>query len=171
LSLRYQIVIAVNALDKCNDNGDIVAIHRLMALGATALGSSRLQVLLIIRPKTPVRFRIQAITLASYDCLVLHNFNPRYVDCNISAYLADFVRCVSSVFFHDLDWPGAETVERLVTQACGLFIWAATAYQFISRGGLRAQDRLRDIFSGVCHESTPKKSLDGIPHSSRKGYS
>ncbi len=170
LPLLYQIVIVVNALDECNDNGNIAAIHKLMALGTTALGSSCLRVLLIISPETPVHFRIQAISPASHDCLVLLNFNLRNVDCNISVYLADFLRCVGSVFLHDSDRPGAEMIKRLVTQACGLSIWAATAYRFMSRGGLRAQDRLRDIFSGVSHESTPKKSIDGIPHGSRKGY-
>jgi hypothetical protein len=157
-----QIVIVIDALDECDNEGDVSAILGLMALGATALGSSCLRVLLTSRPETPVRFGIQAIPPTSRDCLVLHDLNPRDVDRDISVYLTDNLRRVGTVFLHDPDWPGAETIGRLVRQACGLFIWAATAYRFISRGGSSAKNRLLDILSGVSDESTPEKSLDDI---------
>ncbi len=47
-------------------------------------------------------------------------------------------------------------------QASGLFIWAATAYQFICRGGPFADDRLHDVLNGVSDAATPEKSLDSI---------
>jgi hypothetical protein len=162
LSPRDQIVVVVDALDECDDDGDVATILGLMALGATALGSSCLRVLLTSRPETPVRFGIQAIPPASRECLVMHDLNQRDVDRDISVYLTDSLRRVGTVFRYDRDWPGAETIERLVTQACGLFIWAATAYRFIARGKSSARDRLKDILSGISDESTPEKSLDGI---------
>jgi WD40 repeat protein len=162
LPLREQIVIVIDVLDECDNDVDVSAILGLMALGATASGSSCLRVLLTSRPETPVRFGILAIPSASRDCLVLHDLNPRDVDRDISVYLADSLRRVGTVFLYDADWPGVETIDRLVSQACGLFILAATAYRFIARGGSRAQGCLQDILSGVSNESTPAKSHDAI---------
>ncbi len=66
---RKQIVIVVDALDECDNENDIKAILALMPLGARALGSCCLRVLLTSRPETPVRYGIEAMFPANRDCM------------------------------------------------------------------------------------------------------
>ncbi len=154
--------IVVDALDECDSERDTAAILRLLALGAAAEQSQWLRVLLTSRPETRICYGMQNIPQASLDQLILYETEPPIVDRDVSVYLADNLRRVGAVFLCDADWPSAKTLEELVTRAVSLFIWAATAYRFISRGKAFANDRLQDVLREVNDASTPQKSLDGI---------
>jgi hypothetical protein len=60
------------------------------------------------------------------------------------------------------NWPGLRTLHVLVKRAGGLFIWAATAYRYISRGKAFANERLQAVLAGVNEASSPTQSLDSI---------
>jgi hypothetical protein len=53
-------------------------------------------------------------------------------------------------------------LRQLVLDACGLFIWAATACRFIKDSEEFAEDRLDEILKGTGLEGTPEQHLDQI---------
>ena len=56
-----------------------------------------------------------------------------------------------------------ETIRHLVRKAAGLFIWVATASQFIGDGGTHlGPDRLSDILKGSSSDIEPEEELNNI---------
>jgi hypothetical protein len=161
LRVRKPIVVVVDALDECDRDGETAAILSLLELGAAAK-KSWLRVLLTSRPETPIRYGVQSIPSASLTRFELHEIEPPLVDRDISIYLSAKLRHIGMIFMRDPDWPGVEAVDRLVKQAGGLFIWAATAYRFIHGGRALAGSRLQAVFGRASVESAPEKSLDRI---------
>jgi hypothetical protein len=143
------VVVVVDALDECDSERDVGALLGLLALSATACESHLLRVLLTSRPETRIRYRIQTIPKASLDLHVLHDVDRHVIDRDISIYLGDTLRLVGDEFLRDSDWPRMEALDELVVRADGLFIWAATAYRYISQGGAFANDRLQELLRGV----------------------
>jgi hypothetical protein len=119
-------------------------------------------VLLTSRPETSIRFGIQNIPPASLARLALHRIAPSVIDNDISIYLAESLRRIGTAFLRDPHWPDPETLNKLVKQVGGLFIWAATTYRFIYGSGAFANDRRREILTEASDESTPERSLDRI---------
>jgi hypothetical protein len=63
----------------------------------------------------------------------------------------------------DARWPSEEVIKHLVQNASGLFIWAATAFQFIRKGKRFATKRLAIILEGSSTlVISPKKHLNEI---------
>ncbi len=118
--------------------------------------------LLTSRPETPIHYGIQTIPKASLDRLVLHEVDPPVVDSDIFVYLSDNLWRVGHQYLGNPNWPGRRTLNLLVKRAGGLFIWAATAYRYISCGKAFANERLQDVLSGVHGASAPTQSLDNI---------
>ncbi len=155
------LVLVIDALDECHLESETAAILGLLWLGATEKDCS-LRVLLTSRPETPIRYGILAIPSACVDRFVLHEIEPPLVDHDIAIYLEDHLRRIGTAFLRSSDWPGAETVDRLVKQAGGLFIWAATAHRFIYSGKAFATNRLQAVLKGASDDSSPQQSLDRI---------
>jgi hypothetical protein len=161
LSPAKPIVLVIDALDECDRDDESAAILGLLALGATGK-EAWLRILLTSRPETPIRYGIQRIPAASLARLVLHELNPPSVYRDIATYLSDNLRCLGAALMLGPCWPSQETIDRLVNQAGGLFIWAVTAYRYISRGGVFANDRLLEVLGGANDESAPQACLDRI---------
>jgi hypothetical protein len=158
---RKPLVVVVDALDECDRDGDSAAVLGLLALGATGK-ESWLRVILTSRPETPIRYGIQAMPSAGVARFALHEIEAPLVDRDISIYFRHHLRLIGTTFLRRPDWPGASMIEQLVRQAGGLFIWAATAYRFISSGGVFANDRLQEILGGADADLAPQRSLDRI---------
>jgi hypothetical protein len=79
--------------------------------------------------------------LAGVDHFALLESEPPLVVHDIAAHFCHKFRQIGITFFRNSDWPGADMVDLLVKQACGLFLWAATAYHFVKNGGIFANDR------------------------------
>jgi hypothetical protein len=60
------------------------------------------------------------------------------------------------------NWPGEETIRRLVQSAGGLFIWVATTCRFISDGGRFAVRRQSPILQGNASAGPPEEKLNEI---------
>jgi hypothetical protein len=159
---RKPVVIIVDVLDECDSERDTVAILGRLAFSASAEQAQWLRVLMTSRPKTRIRYGIQGISQACLDRLILHEVDAAFINQNISVNLADNLCRIGAELLYDADWPGAKTLDELVTQAGGLFIWAATDYRFISHGKAFAKDRLQDVLRGISDPSAPQLSLDSI---------
>jgi hypothetical protein len=59
-------------------------------------------------------------------------------------------------------WPGEQALRRLVINASGLFIWAATAYRFIYEGRHRVAKRLSMMLESSTSTRTPEHHLNDV---------
>ncbi|KAF2008283.1 hypothetical protein BU24DRAFT_445587 [Aaosphaeria arxii CBS 175.79] len=159
-SLSY--VLIVDALDECANENDIQIIVQLLG-EARSLERVRLRVFLTSRPEVPIRHGFFQIPDAEHQDFLLHNISPSIVDNDISLFLHHYLRIVGQERGLDVDWPGPETIKQLVRRACGLFIWAATAWRFIRDGKKFAARRMETILaSNSSTAAAPEKHLNEI---------
>jgi hypothetical protein len=137
-------ILVVDALDECDDDHNIRIVLHLLA-EARALETVRLRVFLTSRPETPIRYGFCQIPDTEHQDFVLHNISPSIVDHDISAFLEYNISGIRQEFHPAVNWPGEQDIGRLVHNASGLFIWAATACRFIREGRKFAADRLAMI--------------------------
>jgi hypothetical protein len=156
------LILVVDALDECDGDSNIRIIVQLLA-EARSLTRVRLRVLLTSRPEVPVRRGFYQVPEAGHQDVVLHNISRPIVDHDITLFLKYKFLRISQEEDLDDDWPGAEAIGSLVWKASGLFIWAATAYRFISEG-LIVEERLRILLEGDNYHGlpTPEAHLDSI---------
>jgi hypothetical protein len=159
-SAQSSYILIIDALDECEGESDIRIILQLLA-EARSLKSVRLRVFLTSRPEIPIRYGLRQVPDAEYQDFVLHNISPSIVDHDISIFLEYNLRLISQEHSLDAGWPGVEVTRRLVHNASGLFIWAATACLFI-REGLFAEERLRILLEGGISAATPEEHLNRI---------
>ncbi|CZR68414.1 related to WD40-repeat protein (notchless protein) [Phialocephala subalpina] len=131
-------VLIVDALDECDKEEHIWIILQLLAEART----------------------LKTVRLRDF---VLHNISPSIINHDISIFLRynlDFIAGERSL---GPGWPGEQIVNRLVCNASGLFIWAATACRFIREGKLFAAKRLDMILeSSSTAINAPEKHLNKI---------
>ena len=155
-------ILAVDALDECDDQKHIQIILQLLA-EARLLKRVRLRVFLTSRPETPIRYGFHQIPETEHQDFVLQNISPDIVDHDISLFLEHNLRLIRQQRSLDAGWPGEHVVKCLVQNASGLFIWAATACRFIHEGKQFAAKRLATILKGSnTSATTPEMHLDQI---------
>ncbi|EUC27565.1 hypothetical protein COCCADRAFT_9868 [Bipolaris zeicola 26-R-13] len=125
--------------------GNIRIIVQLLAEVRSSLTGARLRVLLTSRLEVPIRHGFQTIADSEHKDVILHNISPSIVDHDIGLFLEYHLRIIAGECCQADDWPGVETIRRLVQSACGLFIWAATACRFVREGGQFVTSRLRAV--------------------------
>jgi hypothetical protein len=159
---RASYVLVVDALDECDDENKIQIILELLA-EAQSLKTVRLQVFLTSRPEIPIRHGIHRIPQAEHQDLVLHNVPPTIINHDIYLFLEYNLGIIRQEWSLGADWPGEVALRQLVLNACGLFIWAATACRFIREGKQFARRRLDTILKGGSSAITaPEKHLNEI---------
>jgi hypothetical protein len=156
------LILVVDALNECDSDSNIRIIVQLLG-EARSPTRARLRVLLTSRPEVPIRHGFYQVPEAEHQDVVLHNISRSIVDYDISLFLKYTFLRISQEEDLDDDWPGAEAIGSLVQKASGLFIWAATAYRFISEG-LIVEERLRILLKGDSYHGvpTPEAHLDSI---------
>jgi hypothetical protein len=78
-------VLAVDALDECDNDGNVRIIIRLLS-EARAFKTVRLRVFLTSRPEIPIRYGFHQIPDSEHQDFVLHNISPSIVDHDISVF-------------------------------------------------------------------------------------
>ncbi|KAF2464362.1 putative WD-repeat protein [Lindgomyces ingoldianus] len=155
-------VLVVDALDECDDDNNTRAIVKLLA-EAQSLKTVRLRVFLTSRPEIPIQSGFHQVPDAEHWDLVLHNISPSIVDQDIYVFLEYNLGHIGQERGLDPGWPGKDIVTRLVHNASGLFIWAATACRFICEGKRFAVKRLDTLIHSSSKASTaPEKHLNVI---------
>ncbi|OCL03660.1 hypothetical protein AOQ84DRAFT_418461, partial [Glonium stellatum] len=160
-SPQSPLVLVVDALDECNDEKDIRMIIQLLA-EARSLTRVRLRIFMTSRPEIPIRHGVYQIPEAGHQDFVLHNISPAVVDHDISLFLEHNFGTIRAERAFSADWPGDLVIRRLVQNACGLFIWAATACRFVSQGKQFAKRRLSIILKEEASSTAPEKTLNEI---------
>jgi hypothetical protein len=158
----YPYVLIVDALDECENDKNIQAIVQLL-VEARSLETLRLRVFLTSRPEIPIRSGFHQVPDTEHQVFVLHNISPSTVDHDISLYLQYDLSLIGQERCLDAGWPGREIITRLVLNASGLFIWAATACRFIREGKQFAAKRLDRIIHSTSNAATaPEMHLGEI---------
>jgi len=155
-------ILVVDALDECNDERHIRNILQLLA-EVLLLKTVRLRVFLASRPEVPIRHGFDKMPKAERQDFVLHNISPAAVDRDISTFLEHNLSDIRQEYYLEPGWPGEQAIRRLVKNAGGLFIWAATTCRFIREGKGFAPKRLNTILEGSSTSATtPEKHLNKI---------
>ena len=153
-------ILIVDALDECDNENNIGIILQFLA-EARSLKTIRLRVFLTSRPEIPIRHGFYQIEAEHHD-YILHNISPSIVDHDIYIYLENNLRLIGQERSLDASWPGQHTIKRLVQNANGLFIWAATACRFVRDGKRFAVRRLGMILDSSTAVTAPEKHLNEI---------
>jgi NACHT domain len=153
-------VLIVDALDECNNEAHIRIILQLLA--EARLLKIRLRVLITSRPEVPIRFGFRQIPHAEHHNFILHDIEPVIVDQDIFTFLRHEIGSIGQEWTLGTSWPGEEALRKLVVNASGLFIWAATACRFIREGREYAAKRLLMMLEGNTSTLGPEHHLNNI---------
>jgi hypothetical protein len=154
-------VLVVDALDECDDNN--IQIILFLLTEVRLLAKVRIRVFLTSRPEIPIRYGFRQIPDEEHQDFVLHNISTSIIDHDITVFLKHHLNVIRRECSLDDDWPGEDIIRQLVQNACGLFIWAATACRFIRQGKRFATKRLHTILnSSGSYAIEPERHLDEI---------
>ncbi|OWY43226.1 putative WD-repeat protein [Alternaria alternata] len=157
------LVLVIDALNECDDDNDIRVIIGLLA-EAQLLSGPKMRVFLTSRPEVAIRHGFYDVPNTLHQCFVLHHIASSVVDADIELFLKHNLAITGREQRLPADWPGSEIIAKMVQRASGLFIWAATAHNFIRLGGKRfAARRLNSIIKDDSDPQVePEKHLDTI---------
>ncbi|THW31539.1 WD40 repeat-like protein [Aureobasidium pullulans] len=125
-------VIVIDALDECNDASDIRTILKLIVL-FNGLQKLKLRVFVTSRPELPIRHEFQDMQDNIRHVVILHEIPQHTIAHDIEAFFrSEFEELASTMRNNDRqDWPGDESICKLVNMAVPLFIFASTVCRFV----------------------------------------
>jgi hypothetical protein len=124
-------VMVVDALDECEDENDVRALIPLLSRVIEAK-NIHVRLLVVSRPDPPIRDGFATMDQDLVRSLSLDEQNPKTVDDDIRLYLVDRFQTIQvRQGITQLIWPELRSVSRLVRLSAGLFIYAATACDFV----------------------------------------
>jgi WD40 repeat protein len=155
------IAIVVDALDECEGERDIETVIQLLA-EAEKITTVRLRIFLTSRPDYVVRNTFRGSTQIFHRDLILHNIPRHIVDADIRLYLHHELEAKKVALRILRNWPSKQDVDVLVEQACGLFIYAATVYRYVTHSRRLAENRLEQIVQGNGNTGPATSNLDHL---------
>ncbi|EKJ71630.1 hypothetical protein FPSE_08076 [Fusarium pseudograminearum CS3096] len=163
-STEHPILLVIDALDECDDENDIRAIIKFLVTAQT-LKNFHLRILITSRPETPIRHGFNQMSSDQREVFVLEDISPSVINQDIGVYFQNRLKgfCEERGFDDD-SWPDSRSIMKLVENASGLFIWAATACRFICKGSRfsNMEKRLKMLIHGFSSGDGPEKKLDQI---------
>ncbi|GAQ46649.1 WD-repeat protein [Aspergillus tubingensis] len=152
---KNPILIVVDGLDLCPDKEDQRLILRLLS-GITQACENKVLVFVASRPESAIRSQLSRI---QHRRLKLQDIEQRVVDSDISIFLDHEIGKLLAPFEAEPAWNGI--VAYFVRLAQGLFLWAATACQYVrdARNHQIIRQRLRDIEQKSREKGTPTEQL------------
>ncbi|KAM0417445.1 hypothetical protein ACHAPT_012594, partial [Fusarium lateritium] len=160
---KSRVLLVVDALDECDNENDIRAILRILTT-ANSLKNVLLRIFITSRPETTIRHGFNKIPDDEREVFVLQEILRDVVNQDLSVYFQEKLKTIREERGFDDDWPGGRVIKRLVENAYGLFIWAATACRFISEGRRLStiKKRIDKLINGLSSGGGPEQKLDQI---------
>jgi hypothetical protein len=147
------ILIVIDALDECADDGDIRKLLKMANDNSGTLRSTRFRVFITSRPEVPIRLGFRDMDSIVYHDLALHDVSQELINSDIALFFQHaFTLIKKDDECGDLPsgWPTLDDIQILVVKAHKLFIYASTVYRFIKDSGVScAEDTLAVIISPV----------------------
>lgn len=136
--LMSPVVIVVDALDECDQDGDIELLIRLISHSSQP-AFPKLKFFLTSRPELPLRLGFKKIE-GAYEDLILHEVPATIIENDIFTFLEHELSNVRKDYNlskpDDLklpdSWPEKSNIEILMKMAVPLFIFASTTCRFIA---------------------------------------
>src|SRR5258705_1934510 len=157
-------LVIIDALDECKDKNATSTI--LLSLSAFAGRLAPLKCFITSRPVTKVvqGFRNTDL-MKDTGALVLHSIPSNITEKDIRIYLEKRLSCIAQSFALE-SWPSSEALAELVQLSSGLFIFAATAANFIEdQNASNPEEQLKFVLSTVyigSAETSPHRHLDAL---------
>lgn len=129
LSRLRTLAIVIDALDECEDEDDVRWILRLLPQ-ITGLPNLQLRILVTSRPETPIRLGFRSMLQDAHRDFALHEIDRAVTENDIFLFLSHEIEEITKEFGLS-PWANSDDIRDLAFRASGLFIYAATACQFI----------------------------------------
>ena len=159
------IVMVVDALDECDSDRDIHIILNLFRL-ANTLKNIRLRIFITSRPDIYIRRGFLEVPKEERRDMVLQDIPTDLVERDLEIFFRQSFNNIRKERGLTSDWPGDQSISKLVDRSSSLFIWAATACRYVSDGKHFATKRILKLIDGRVHDSRvnlgPEKQLDQI---------
>jgi hypothetical protein len=153
-------VVILDAIDECADQ---MEVSRLITL-ITKYASLPIKFFITSRPEASVRTKLSLVRDGRESVLYLHDIEQEVVRKDIYKYLHDRLAEIPenrNDFQPATEWPPPKELDILVQRADNLFIFAFTAYLYISDLENNPKRRLEELTSQSAG-SMPLVSLDQI---------
>ncbi|KAI9777314.1 MAG: hypothetical protein M1839_008922 [Geoglossum umbratile] len=150
-------IIVIDALDECEQEGDIRVILQLLAR-TKDIKSVLLRILVTSRPELPIHLGFKQMLDGTYQDLVLHEVPKRTIEHDIRLFLEHELREIQKQRSLSPNWPRRDQIQALVELAVPLFIFAATACRYIADRHDNPTKRLEVILQ--CQSATHVSKLD-----------
>ncbi|KAE8397387.1 hypothetical protein BDV37DRAFT_289476 [Aspergillus pseudonomiae] len=154
------IVIVIDALDECDREDDIQVILRHL-FKLQAIKSVHLRVFLTSRPELPIRHGFKQDT--NHQDLVLHQLPAPVIEHDIRVFLEYKLSNIRDERALSPNWPGKESIEKLVKMAVPLFIFAATLCRFVGDRDWLPEKRLAAVLQDEAVTATSDMDRTYIP--------
>jgi hypothetical protein len=151
------MVIVINALGECEEDGDIRLILQLLPQ-LRNLTAIPIRVLLTSRPDLPIRLGFLRIESDDHKDLVLHDTPIEVIKNDISLFFDHRLEKIRTERSLPIDWPGDRDLQRLVALSVPSFIFAATICRIFEDSVWDPADSLTEILT---HQNG-KSKLNGI---------
>ncbi|KAJ5166258.1 NACHT and WD40 domain protein [Penicillium canariense] len=139
-------VIIIDALDECERDDEISIILGLLPK-LQEVRTINLRVFLTSRPDLPVRLGFSKIK--DYQYIALHDMPVASTEYDISLFFNHHLQNIRIDQELPDDWPGPESLRRLVKLSVPLFIFAATVCRIFKDPQWDPTDSLATIFAGT----------------------
>jgi hypothetical protein len=159
--VRKPLVIVIDALDECDGEKDIQRVIQLLA-DAQVLRIVRIRVLLTSRPEKHVLHGFSKVPDSYPWEFVLQDIPKSVVDHDIFVFLEYELKEIGQEWSINPNWPSEHDIKCLVSNASGLFIWAATACRIIREGRQFAAKRLSTLLQSGTSINEPEEQLSRI---------
>ncbi|KAK6500755.1 hypothetical protein TWF506_003518 [Arthrobotrys conoides] len=150
-------VFVIDALDECDNKADVEAIIQLFAR-AKEIKTMVIKVFITSRPELSIQHNFQTLAVDRRKELILHDVETPIISNDIAIFLRNELGEIGRQYKFPSGWPGSENIQRLVEQAAGVFIYAATICSFVKGAKLRAKSRLNSLLTASSSKSTPSGS-------------
>jgi len=166
LALKGQMpfcVVVIDALDECQNGGAASSVLSSLAQYITAL--SPVKFLITSRPDVSIvnEFTLGRLSQTVQRC-ILHHIEQKVVETDLQLYLYSHLQRAKKIYRVDGSWPSVRQIQALVNLSSGLFIFAATAANFIQdRKYSDPQGQLSRLLNAVSATgATPHEFLDQL---------
>jgi hypothetical protein len=145
------IVIVIDALDECDQEGDMQDIIELL-LRLQDHESVHLRIFLTSRPDLPIRLGFKQNN--NHKDVILHELPQPVIEHDIRLFLEHKLSEIQKERSLPPEWPGTACIEKLVKMAVPLFIFAATICRFVGDKDFLPDKRLAAVLEDEAATST-----------------
>lgn len=143
---RQQCIILIDALDECSSRSDIEGIIRTLTRHAMQVPG--LRIVITSRPETPIHSGFNNDPAILHWNLSLDDVPQHVIDSDLKTFFVSrFEALRRKLEGLPKDWPGQDSLDVLVRQSGGLFIYAATICRYLEADCLHTSSRLEDVLS------------------------